>query len=112
MTSTRRRASTRGRPPTTDSIQHRINADDNVQNDDPTIEQMARDGLRDGRDWWWRTATLDVGMEEIGGDGTDTRPTQIALVFDAGSNCVGDTVSREVNARQSAKGRYTTINKW
>ena len=53
---------------------------------------------------------LDVGMEEIGGGGTDTRPTQIALVFDAGSNCVGDTVGREVNARQSAKGRYTTIN--
>jgi hypothetical protein len=40
------------------------------------------------------TATLDisdVGMEEIGGGGTDIRPTQIALVFDAGCNCVGDT---------------------
>jgi hypothetical protein len=49
-------------------------------------------------------------MEEIGGGGTDTRPTQIALVFNPGSNCVGNTVSREVNARQSAEGRYTTIN--
>jgi hypothetical protein len=49
-------------------------------------------------------------MEEIGGGGTDTRPTQIVLVFDAGGNCVGDTVGWEVNARQSAKGRYTTIN--
>ena len=49
-------------------------------------------------------------MEDIGGGGTNTRPTQIALVFDAGSNCVVDTVGREVNARQSAKGRYTTIN--
>jgi hypothetical protein len=36
-------------------------------------------------------ATLDIGMEEIGGGGTDVRPTQIALVFNAGSNCVGDT---------------------
>ena len=84
--------------------------DDVHSNDYPTIKQMARDGLRDGRDRWWRTATLDVGMEEIGGNGTNTRRMQIALVFDAGSNCVGDTVSREVNARQSAKGRYTTIN--
>jgi hypothetical protein len=49
-------------------------------------------------------------MEEICGGGTNTRPTQIALGFDAGSNCVGDTVGREVNARQSAEGRYTTIN--
>ena len=49
-------------------------------------------------------------MEEIGGGGTDTRPTQIALGFDAGSNCVGDTVGLEVNVRQSAEGRYTTIN--
>jgi hypothetical protein len=49
-------------------------------------------------------------MEEIGGSGTDTRPTQIALVFDAGSNCVGNTVGRELNVRQSAEGRYTTIN--
>jgi hypothetical protein len=31
---------------------------------------------RDGRDWW---------------RGTDVRPTQIALVFDAGGNCAGDT---------------------
>jgi hypothetical protein len=53
---------------------------------------------------------MDVGMEEIGGGGTDTRPMQIALVFDAGSNCVGNTVGWEVNARQSAKGRNTTIN--
>ena len=29
-------------------------------------------------------------MEEIGGGGTDVRPTQIALVVDAGGNCVGD----------------------
>ncbi len=36
-------------------------------------------------------ATLDTGMEEIGGGGTDVRPTQIALVFDEGGNCVGDT---------------------
>ncbi len=78
--------------------------------DDPTIKQMARDGLRDGRDWRRRPATLDVGMEEIGGGGTVTRPTQIALVFDAGSNCIGNTVGWEVNVRQSAEGRYTTIN--
>ena len=84
--------------------------DDVHSNDDPTIKQMARDGLRDGRDRRRQPATLEAGMEEIGGDGTDTRRTQIALVFDAGSNCVGDTVSREVNARQSAKGRRTTIN--
>ena len=84
--------------------------DDVDSNDDPSIKQMARDGLRDGRDRRRRPATLNVGMEEIGGGGTDTRPTQIALVFDAGSNCVGNTVGREVNARQSAKGRYTTIN--
>ena len=77
---------------------------------DPTIKQRARDGLRDGSDWRWYPATLNVGMDEIGGSGTATRPTQIALVFDAGSNCVGDTVGREVNARQSANGRYTTIN--
>jgi len=30
-------------------------------------------------------------MEEIGGGGTDVRPTQIALAFDAGGNCVGNT---------------------
>jgi hypothetical protein len=30
-------------------------------------------------------------MEEIGGGGTDIRPTQIALVFNTGGNCVGDT---------------------
>jgi hypothetical protein len=30
-------------------------------------------------------------MEDIGGGGTDVRPTQIALVFDAGGNCVGNT---------------------
>jgi hypothetical protein len=30
-------------------------------------------------------------MEEIGGGGTDVMPTQIALVFDAGGNCVGNT---------------------
>jgi len=36
-------------------------------------------------------ATLDVGMEEIGGGGTDIRPTQIVLVYNAGGNCVGDT---------------------
>ncbi len=35
--------------------------------------------------------TLDVGMEEIGGGGTDVRPTQIALVFNASGNCIGDT---------------------
>ena len=84
--------------------------DDVDSNDDPTIKQMARDGLRDERDRRRRPATHDVGMEEIGGSGTDTRPTQIALVFNSGSNCVGDTVGREVNARQSAEGRYTTIN--
>jgi hypothetical protein len=49
-------------------------------------------------------------MEEISGGGTDARPTQIAFVFDAGSSCIGDSVGREVNARQSAEGRYTTIN--
>jgi len=65
---------------------------------------------RDGRDRRRRPATLDVGMEEIGGGGTNTRPTQITLVFDAGSNCVGNTICREVNVRQSAKGRYTIIN--
>ena len=32
-----------------------------------------------------------IGMEDIGGGGTDVRPTQIALVFDAGGNCVGNT---------------------
>jgi hypothetical protein len=36
-------------------------------------------------------ATLGVGMEEIGGGGTDVRSTQIVLIFDAGGNCVGDT---------------------
>jgi hypothetical protein len=51
--------------------------DDVDSNDDPTIKQMARDGLRDGR---------------------SSTP----------SSCVGKTVGREVNARQSAKGRYTT----
>jgi len=30
-------------------------------------------------------------MEEIGGGGTDIRPTQIVLVFNAGGNCVGNT---------------------
>jgi hypothetical protein len=42
---------------------------------------------------WKRSAavTLDIGMEEIGGGGTDVRPTQIALVLDAGGNCAGDT---------------------
>jgi hypothetical protein len=30
-------------------------------------------------------------MEDIGGGGTDVQPTQIALVFDAGGNCVGNT---------------------
>ena len=84
--------------------------DDVDSNDDPTIKQMARDGLRDGRDRRRRPATHEVGMEEIGGSGFNTRPTQIALVFDAGSNCVGDMVGWEVNARQSAEGRYTTIN--
>ena len=34
--------------------------------------------------------TLDVRMDEIGGGGTDVRPTQIALVFNAGGNCVGN----------------------
>ncbi len=72
---------------------------------------MARDGLRDGRDLRRRPATLNVGMEEIGGGGTkNTRRTQIALVFNAGGNCIGDKVDREVNIRQSAEGRYTTIN--
>ena len=37
------------------------------------------------------TATLDVEMEEIGGGGTDIRPMQIVLVFDAGGNCISDT---------------------
>jgi hypothetical protein len=36
-------------------------------------------------------ATLHVGMEEIGGGGTDVRLMQIALVFNAGGTCVGDT---------------------
>ena len=84
--------------------------DDVDSNDDPTIKQMARNGLRDGGDRRRQPATLDVGMEEIGGGGTDTRPMQIALVFNAGSNCIDDTVGWEMNARQSAKGRYTTIN--
>jgi len=30
-------------------------------------------------------------MEEIGGGGTDVRPTQIVLVFDVGGNCVDNT---------------------
>jgi hypothetical protein len=46
---------------------------------------------------------MDFKMEEIGGGdnrrregrdrcgGTDVRPTQIALVFNAGGNCVGNT---------------------
>ncbi len=60
-------------------------------------------------------ATLDIRMEEIGCGGTDVKPTQIALVFDAGGlrrrHCVDKpaTVGWEVNARQST-GRYTTIN--
>jgi hypothetical protein len=49
-------------------------------------------------------------MDEISGSCTYTRPTQIAFVFKAGGNCFGDTVGRAVNARQSAEGRYTTIN--
>ncbi len=85
-------------------------ADDVDSDDDPTILKMARDGLLDGKDQRWQPATLNVGIEEIGGNGIDTRPTQIALVFDAHGNCVGDTVGREVNARQTAEGRYTTIN--
>ena len=36
-------------------------------------------------------ATLDVGMEEIGGGSTDVRPMQIVLVFDTSGNCIGDT---------------------
>jgi hypothetical protein len=85
--------------------------DDVDSNDDLTFKWMAGDGLRDERDRRRRPGTLDVGMEEIGGGGADTRPTQIALVFDAGSNCVGDTVGWEVNVGQSAEGRrYTTIN--
>ena len=68
---------------------------------------------------WKRSAaaTLDVGMGEIGGGGTDVRSTQIALVFDVGGNCVGDNcvdvpvaVGWEVSARQSDEGMYTTIN--
>ncbi len=41
---------------------------------------------------WKRLAavTLDIWMEEIGGGGTDVRPMQIVLVFDAGGNCVGN----------------------
>ena len=35
--------------------------------------------------------TLDVGMEEIGGGGTDVRPTQILLVFIDSGNCAVDT---------------------
>jgi hypothetical protein len=30
-------------------------------------------------------------MEEIGGGGTDARPTQIVLIFNAGGNCIGNT---------------------
>ncbi len=37
-------------------------------------------------------ASLNIGMEEIDRGGTDVRPTQIALVFDASCNCFGDTV--------------------
>ena len=47
-------------------------------------------------------------MGETGGGDTKTRPTQIALVFDAGGNCISNVVGWEVNARQSTKGRYTT----
>ena len=35
--------------------------------------------------------TLHVGMEEIGGGGTNVRPTQVALDFDANGNCIGNT---------------------
>jgi len=36
-------------------------------------------------------ATLNVGMEEISGGGTDIRPMQIVLVFNAGGDCVCNT---------------------
>ena len=36
-------------------------------------------------------AKVDIGMEEIGGSSTDVRSTQIALVLNAGGNCVGNT---------------------
>ena len=36
-------------------------------------------------------ATLDGGMEELIGDGSDVGLTQIVLVFHAGGNCVRDT---------------------
>jgi len=36
-------------------------------------------------------ASLNIGMEEIDRVSTDVRPTQIALVFDAGGNSFGDT---------------------
>ena len=72
-----------------------------------------------GRASRWKrlaAATLGVSMEEIGGSGTDVDPMQIALIFNAGGNCIGDTalddriaVCWEMNARQSAKGRCTTI---
>ena len=45
------------------------------------------------------TATLDVGMEEIGGGGTEIRLMQIALVFDAGGNCIGDTALLQLVGR-------------
>ena len=57
---------------------------------------MASDGKRSA------AATLDVGMEEISGGGTDLRPTQIVLVFDAGGNCVGDTAL--INPLQALRG--------
>ena len=63
--------------------------DDIDSNDYPTIKI-------DGKGWtsrWKRSAaaTLDAGMEEIGGGSTDVRPTQIVLVFDTDGNCVGNT---------------------
>ncbi len=50
--------------------------------------------MTSGRTLRWKrlaAATLDIGKEEIRGGGTDISPTQIAVVFDAGGNCVGDT---------------------
>ena len=35
-------------------------------------------------------AALDVGMENIGGGGTDVRQTKVVLVFNAGGNCTGN----------------------
>jgi hypothetical protein len=65
--------------------------DDNIR-----LQQQLPNNLIDGKGWtskWKRStvATLDVRMEEISGGGTDVRPTQIVLVFDAGGNCVSDT---------------------